>query len=158
MPIIAQNRAPGKPGDIPAPREGLLGRIPEGALTATVVVLASAGSFGLGMLFERETGQGSDKIRIEGVSAEEESATLPAATLSAAVVAAPTVSAASAPAVSAPAVEGGGQYVASKSGKSYHLPWCAGAKQIKESNKIYFASKAEAEAAGYSPAKNCKGI
>ena len=54
------------------------------------------------------------------------------------------------------APEGG--YVASKSGTKYHLPWCSGAKRIKEENKIYFKTKEEAEKAGYSPASNCKGI
>ncbi|MEK7613880.1 MAG: Ada metal-binding domain-containing protein [Patescibacteria group bacterium] len=49
-------------------------------------------------------------------------------------------------------------YVASKLGSKYHLPWCSGAQTMKEENKIYFNSKAEAEAAGYTPALNCKGI
>ncbi len=51
-----------------------------------------------------------------------------------------------------------GAYVASKTGAVYHLPWCSGAKRIKEENKIWFASKEEAEQAGYRPAANCKGI
>ena len=51
-----------------------------------------------------------------------------------------------------------GGYVASKNGTKYHLPWCGGAKQISEKNKIFFATKAEAEAKGYTPASNCKGI
>lgn len=51
-----------------------------------------------------------------------------------------------------------GGYVASKSGEKYHLPWCSGAKSIKEENKIWFRTKEEAEAAGYTPAANCKGI
>lgn len=50
------------------------------------------------------------------------------------------------------------KYVASKNGAKYHLPTCPGAKRIKEENKIWFDSKQEAEKAGYSPAKNCKGI
>lgn len=50
------------------------------------------------------------------------------------------------------------QYVASKSGTKYHYPWCPGAKQMKEENKIFFTSRAEAEAAGYTPAANCKGL
>lgn len=50
------------------------------------------------------------------------------------------------------------RYVASKNGTKYHLPTCPGAKRIKEENKIWFDSKAEAEQAGYEPAKNCKGI
>lgn len=49
-------------------------------------------------------------------------------------------------------------YVASKNGTKYHLPWCGSANQIKEENKIWFATKAEAEKAGYTPAANCKGI
>lgn len=51
-----------------------------------------------------------------------------------------------------------GEYVASKTGAAYHLPWCSGAKRIKEENKVWFATKAEAEAAGYKPAGNCKGL
>ncbi len=48
--------------------------------------------------------------------------------------------------------------VASKSGKKYHFPWCAGAKQIAEKNKITFNSTEEARRAGYTPASNCKGL
>ena len=51
-----------------------------------------------------------------------------------------------------------GSVVASKNGTKYHLPFCPGADRILETNKIYFASKAEAEKAGYTPAANCKGI
>src|SRR3989344_1022171 len=51
-----------------------------------------------------------------------------------------------------------GGFVASKTGSKYHLPWCAGAQSIKEENKIYFATKVEAEARGYAPAANCKGL
>lgn len=51
-----------------------------------------------------------------------------------------------------------GKYVASKSGTSYHFPWCAGASKIKESNKIWFGTKEEAEAKGYKPAGNCEGL
>ncbi len=49
-------------------------------------------------------------------------------------------------------------FVASKSGTKYHYPWCPGALNIKEENKIWFSSKEEAEKAGYSPAGNCKGL
>lgn len=52
----------------------------------------------------------------------------------------------------------GGLLVASKQGTKYHLPWCAGARTIKEENKIWFPSKEEAEAAGYTAAANCKGL
>jgi Metal binding domain of Ada len=48
-----------------------------------------------------------------------------------------------------------GPYVASKSGTKYHHESCAGAKQIKEENKLFFTTAREAAAAGYSPAANC---
>jgi hypothetical protein len=48
--------------------------------------------------------------------------------------------------------------VASKTGKSYHLASCPGAKQISKSNLITFTSIEEAKAAGYVAAKNCKGL
>jgi hypothetical protein len=51
-----------------------------------------------------------------------------------------------------------GAYVGSRRGKKYHLPDCPGAKTILDTNKVWFASKAEAEARGYTPAGNCKGI
>jgi len=50
------------------------------------------------------------------------------------------------------------KYVGSKNGTKYHLPWCSGAARIAEENKVWFSSKEEAEAAGYTPAANCKGI
>ncbi|OHA46531.1 MAG: hypothetical protein A2541_00300 [Candidatus Taylorbacteria bacterium RIFOXYD2_FULL_36_9] len=48
--------------------------------------------------------------------------------------------------------------VASKSGTKYHFPWCAGASQIADKNKIYFASYEEAQKAGYTPASNCQNL
>ena len=51
-----------------------------------------------------------------------------------------------------------GKYVASRKGTSYHYPWCPGAKQIKEENKIYFDTKEAAQKAGYRPAANCDGL
>lgn len=51
-----------------------------------------------------------------------------------------------------------GIYVGSRSGTTYHLPWCSGALRIREENKIWFTSRQEAETSGYRPAKNCKGI
>jgi hypothetical protein len=59
----------------------------------------------------------------------------------------------------APAAAGaGGEVVASKNGGKYYLPWCGGAKNISPDNLVTFESAAVAEAAGYAPAANCKGI
>lgn len=54
--------------------------------------------------------------------------------------------------------EGSGGVVASKSGTKYHFPWCAGARSIKDENKIFFESIGAAREAGYAPADNCKGL
>lgn len=47
--------------------------------------------------------------------------------------------------------------VVSKSSKSmkYHHPWCAGATQIKEANRLWFDSATAAQQAGYTLAGNC---
>lgn len=59
----------------------------------------------------------------------------------------------------APFIQGGEKLlVASKNGTKYHYTWCPGAVTIKEANKVFFSSKEEAEAAGYAPAANCKGL
>ena len=49
-------------------------------------------------------------------------------------------------------------YVGSKNSNKYHLPDCPGALRIKEENKIWFSSKAEAENLGYIQADNCAGF
>lgn len=51
-----------------------------------------------------------------------------------------------------------GLLVASKTGKKYHFPWCAGAAQISDKNKIWFNSYEEAQKAGYTPASNCPNL
>ena len=50
---------------------------------------------------------------------------------------------------------GAGAYVASKNGKKYYLPTCAGASRIKAENRIYFKTVQEAQAKGLTPAANC---
>jgi hypothetical protein len=51
-----------------------------------------------------------------------------------------------------------GKFVASKNGTKYYLPSCAGVEKITDANKVWFASAAAAQAAGYTPATNCKGL
>jgi pyridoxal biosynthesis lyase PdxS len=45
--------------------------------------------------------------------------------------------------------------VASVNSDKFHYPWCPGAKQIKEANRIVFESAAEAISAGFTLAGNC---
>ena len=49
-------------------------------------------------------------------------------------------------------------YIVSKNGTKYYLPSCVGASKIKEENKVWFATVADAQAAGYGPAANCPGL
>jgi hypothetical protein len=126
--------------------KNLLQAVPDGALTALVVVLAASFSFGLGTWYGSETRSG--QVSIEQLPLVEEPQALQTA---------PARAISAAPAVP-DAMPAGGQYVASKKGSKYHLPWCSGAKSMSEENKIWFSTKAEAEAAGYEPASNCKGI
>lgn len=51
---------------------------------------------------------------------------------------------------------GEGMVVGSRNGSKYHYPWCPGASQIKNENKITFESEVAAQNAGYSKAANCK--
>lgn len=129
--------------------KGYAARIPDGMVTIAIVVLAATGSFGLGYLSGTENGEG--EIQIEQRPTKE---VLPAAAAAAGTHGISSSDTDSAP----PPIAAGGQYVASKKGSKYHFPWCPGAKAMSEENKIYFANKEEAEAAGYTPASNCKGI
>lgn len=52
----------------------------------------------------------------------------------------------------------GGLVVASRNGSVYHFPWCAGASHISAANQVWYKSEKAARAAGYTPAKNCKGL
>lgn len=50
------------------------------------------------------------------------------------------------------------EFVASKKGSVYHFPWCAGAINLSDKNKIFFDSREDAKDSGYRPAKNCEGL
>ena len=123
----------------------LIARVPSDVLVVAILVLSSVASFGLGVLAARGEGNGDEVLRIEEVPM----------TAGASI---PSSQAAAAGSAMESAMPSGGQYVASRNGTKYHLPWCAGAKSISEQNKIWFASKEDAEAAGYTPPANCKGI
>jgi hypothetical protein len=122
-----------------------LGTLLKGDMALVLIITLLAGaSFGLGRLSTVESTKG--EIRIEYPNAVTrtlgETGGLAAAGAS----------------IDATVSTEGGEFVASKNSTVYHLPWCSGAKRINDANKIYFASKGEAEAAGYRPAANCPGI
>ncbi len=123
-----------------------LSRVPDGALVAITVVLASSAAFGLGFISGRDAGE---KGEVQILEREVIEATLGEA---------PSAPMAAAAAAAAAPVAAGGQYVASRNGTKYYLPFCGSVKNIKEENKVWFATKEEAEAKGYQPAANCPGL
>lgn len=138
------------------PRSWLEKLLERNSFVALVVFLAALSSFALGRLSAMEEGRESVKITFP----EEKSGA--AETTAAAVFSqSPSAQQALIP-VPIPnpqaGEEGEGKYVGSKNGTKYHLPWCSGAKRIADANKVWFASKEEAESLGYIPAANCKGI
>jgi hypothetical protein len=128
------------------------GRIPADMLILLVLVLSSTLAFGLGILAGKDMAKtdGKDGFWIEQLPEEsQKGGGGPAAAIQALAPAkAPEV-----PVEPEPQV-----YMASKNGTKYYLPTCGTAKRIKEENRIWFATKEEAEAAGYGPAANCPGL
>ncbi|MFA6095259.1 MAG: hypothetical protein WC767_00210 [Candidatus Paceibacterota bacterium] len=119
------------------------------AYTALIIVIVAISSYMLGMLSAIDGSVPPVTIESAGaaVIASREPAPVPSLATKA-----PAIQA------SSPSATYPGMYVGSRSGDKYHLPWCSGAQRIAEANKVWFASKAEAESAGYTPAANCKGI
>lgn len=112
--------------------------------TTVLIVLVAFASFGLGRI----------SMIDHGVSSKSQKSEIISHTLETQTVSVPYQEPNREPGGEVPS----GGYVASKNGTKYHLPWCSGAKQMKEENKIWFQTKEEAEAQGYAPAANCKGI
>lgn len=118
------------------PRDWFLGAI---------LILVGATAFGLGRLSTLQGERQGLLIRLPDGTTQ--SAAAYQASAPAAAAAAPAQAAAET-----------GAFVASKSGSKYYLASCSGASRIKEENKVWFATAAEAAAAGYAPASNCPGL
>lgn len=112
----------------------------DGFFYGVVLVLVALSSFGLGRISQSDLGTQHKASSIQFAEHEASAAVIKTASSSATAVGSSTT------------------YVGSKNGTKFHLPWCPGASHIKEENRIYFSSKAEALASGYTPASNCKGI
>jgi hypothetical protein len=130
--------------------KALLGRIPADLLAILALILCTTLAFGLGILAGKDMAKAetTDGFWIEQLP---EGQGGPAA----AVEALKPIEDIAAPAPIVPEVR---TYMASKNGTKYYLPTCGSAKRIKEENRVWFGTKAEAEAAGYSPAANCPGL
>jgi hypothetical protein len=119
-------------------------------------LLSCSASFGLGMLAQREMGQGGEEDRVWVEKLSEQGMVQGAAVGAAELTGTPDEPAAPTAAAAVPAQAG--KYVASKNGTKYYLPTCGTAKRIKDENKVWFASKEQAASAGYAPGANCPGL
>ena len=108
--------------------KAFIAKIPRDTLIVAILILSSSASFGFGYLAGIDTGQGTVAVMLTDP-----------------------------PSLGATA-DAAGQFVASKNGTKYYLPSCSGAEKISEENKVWFASAAAAQSAGYAPAANCKGL
>lgn len=146
--------------------QGFWRRLPRDWLSVGSAALFAAFCFGLGLLAARENGPPKDPLWIEQLPPEELPGSLSTSTPAQAAEQGTATQAAGGardtstsrtPAGEKPSPQSE-NYVASKTGSKYYLPNCAGAKRIKEENKVWFATKELAAAAGYQPAANCKGL
>lgn len=130
--------------------KALLGRIPPDILVVLVLILSTTLAFGLGILAGKDMvkAEGKDGFWIEQLPEKP----LPGSGGPAAAIEAVKTDKQIIPAATS------GTYMASKNGTKYYLPTCGSAKRIKSENIVWFQTKAEAEAAGYSPAANCPGL
>lgn len=108
-------------------------------LTVVIVILVALSSFGLGRLSKSDQGSG---IKIEY---NEE----PANVISAAETLPNSVSGNSTTTSSK-------NFFASSRGSKYYPLGCSAGKSLKMENRIYFATREEAEGAGYSLSSSCK--
>jgi hypothetical protein len=134
-----------------------MGRIPPHALTLAILVLATTAAFGLGILAGKDMGSGPDSA-IRPITSDkafwvEQRGAGGATSTPATPSPAPSVSE-----VGASLGIAGQGFVASKSGTKFYLPTCSGVARIKEENKVWFATRADAEATGRTPAASCPGL
>ncbi|MEO6536348.1 MAG: Ada metal-binding domain-containing protein [Candidatus Paceibacterota bacterium] len=139
-----------------------------------IFILSSGLCFGLGLLSAKANApKGPDNsLWIEQLPASELSATTTSSKsggtvavppskpveASKAIPAQPAAAAAAVGATTTSVPPSAHNYVASKSGTKYYLPSCGAVSRIKEENRVYFATKAAAEVAGYQPSTACKGL
>ena len=121
----------------------------EDLLLCFVILLVGLTSFGLGRLSVREAA--SPPVVLRTTEGEE----VPISLLKD-----PKVLSAVAPAKQSAAIAGGegeilGAFMASRNGKKYYPSTCVAAKRILPANRVWFDTREEAEARGYTPAANC---
>lgn len=125
--------------------KALWGRMQENLLLIVVIVLVALLAFGLGRLsvFYGE----KDEFRVLYPNGQSASALQGAVGL---------MNSGGEPSLP-PQIAMAGGYVASRTTGTYFFPWCPLALRISSENRVYFSSRAAAEAAGYHPGR-CNGL
>ncbi len=143
------------------PKAALLDKLSRFA-TPLIVVLVGLGAFGLGRLSALEEGRGSLKIYAPTTPASQTSGVNQAAAVVGSIdsnrtLAAPVpASTEQLSAVASSTAEVAHHFAASKNGTKYYPAGCSGASRIKPANQVWFATAADAQAAGYTLASGCK--
>lgn len=126
---------------------------------SAIVVLIGIGGFGLGRLTALgEAGKGRVAIHAPEMTAALAEATPLGAPLPgyAQASSSPPVIDDVKAASSTPPAPVAHHFVASKNGTKYYSSTCSGAARIKAANQVWFATAADAQAAGYSLSATCK--
>jgi len=110
-------------------------------LTILIVVLVGFGSFELGRLSKQGNGEG---IKIEYTEPSAINLAQEANVISAQKASAAT------------STSSAKKFFASSRGSKYYPADCTAGKNIKEANRVYFATTTEAEGAGYELSSSCK--
>ncbi len=120
-------------------------KIKEDIFIVIIIVFVGLTSFGLGKLsaVEKERDQVATVLDNQSLKVEGE------------VAIAPTLVQSKAKIATIITTNTSGPLVASKNGTRYYYPNCSGVSRIKQENKIWFQSIAEAEAKGLTLASNC---
>ena len=107
-------------------------------LTVMIIVLVGLGSYELGRL----SMQGNSGIKIEYTAQEANAATVIEYVEKTSKI--------------APATTSRKNFFASSKGRKYYPVTCSAGKTIKIENRVYFATKTEAEKAGYELSSSCR--
>jgi hypothetical protein len=136
--------------------ETILGEKGRSTLVVLIVILVGFSAFEIGRLSRQNSTDGV-KIQYPGElsgQAVDQTANITSAAVSATALTAKTSS--SIPAISKPATSGTQNFFASSRGSKYYPAGCSAGKSLKQENRVYFATRQEAEKAGYELSSSCR--
>jgi hypothetical protein len=117
-------------------------------LTAFIVILVGLGSFGLGRLSKGNSSS--------GLIVKYQDQTINTPSITEVTENNPKIYTDKTESTKTTQISTSKTFFASKVGQKYYSIGCSGGKTLKPENKIYFATEAEAIAAGYEKSSTCK--